>query len=296
LLGRKGPTERDEDRFARLVVEALHAASPENRVSYDPEAFELRHVDDASAGQRTFLHNTFAEYRRLAVNEQDAHIAHFVRFIGESRNSQPTGEAALDMLLPVVRSRADVLAVCAQQEGGFAYARSSRPFCETMLVVLALDSEHAIRLVTDRDLDELGLTFDDALGIAIGHLDEKGAHSFGQLAEGTFVTTCGDYYDASRVLIPEMFGQLPVKGNHVAIVQARSAVLVTGSEDMDGLAMIAGFALDDLSDNERAVALNPIELADGQWRPFAIAPDHPQCDRPLRCHLKRCRNLCGVKV
>ena len=282
LLGKKAPTERDEDRFARRVVEALQAANPEIRVAYDPQAFELRHIDEASAGQRTFLHNSYAEYRRLAVEEQDAHCANVARFIGESRKPQPTGEAALDMLMPVVRGRADVLAVCAQQEGDFAYARASRPFCENMLVMLALDTEHAIRLVTDGDLDELGLAFDDALGIAIGHLDEKGAHSFGQLAEGTFVSTCGDFYDASRVLIPELFGQLPVKGNPVAIVQARSSVLVTGSEDMDGLAMIAGFALEDLADNERAVALSPIELADGQWRPLAIASHHPQAVKNLR--------------
>jgi hypothetical protein len=281
LFGSASPPERDEDRFARRVVEALREVSPEIRVTYDPQAFELRHVDDASAGQRTFLYNSFAEYRRLAEEEQDAHIANFARFITESRKPQPSGEAALDMLLPLLRSRADVLAVCAQQEGEFAYTRASRQFCENMLIMLALDSEHAIRLVTDGDLDQLGVTFDDALGIAIAHLDEKGSHSFGQLAEGTFVTTCGDYYDASRVLIPEMFGQLPVNGNPVAIVQARSAVLVTGSEDMDGLAMIAGFALEDLADNERAVALNPIELVDGQWRPFAIAADHPQALKNL---------------
>jgi hypothetical protein len=281
LFGSANPPVRDEDRFAHRVVEALRAASPDIQVAYDSQAFELRHVDEASAGQRTFLHNSFAEYRRLAADEQDAHIAQFVRFIMESRKPQPSGEAALDMLLPLLRSRADVLAVCAQQEGEFAYARASRQFCENMLIMLALDSEHAIRLVTDSDLDELGVTFDDALGIAIGHLDEKGSHSFGQLAEGTFVTTCGDYYDASRVLIPEFFQQLPVNGNAVAIVQARSAVLVTGSKDIDGLAMIAGFALEDLADNERAVALNPIELVDGQWRPFAIAAHHPQALKNL---------------
>lgn len=281
LFGRADPPERDEDRFARRVVEALHAASPQVRVAYDPQAFELRHVDDASAGQRTFFHNTYAEFQRLPLEEQDAHIARFVRFIGESRNPRPTGDAALDMLLPVLRSRADVLAVCAQQKGDFAYARASRPFCETMLLMLALDSDLAIGLVTDETLDELGLTFDDALGIAIGHLDEKGSHNFAQLAEGTFVTVCGDYYDASRILIPEMFRQLPVNGNPVAIVQARSAVLVTGSEDMDGLAMIAGVALEELDDNERAVALSPIELSDGQWRPIAIAPHHPQALKNL---------------
>lgn len=280
-FGKSEPPERDEDRFARRLVDALAAAHPEIRVAYDPERFELLHVDVAASGQRMFLANGFAEYQRLDPPEQGVHIDNLVRFIAESRSPAPTGEAALDLLMPVVRARADLLAVASQQQGDFAYARASRPFCETMLVMLAVDTPAAIRLVTDADLDELGLTFDDALGIAVGHLDERGSHSFGRLAEATFVTTCGDYYDASRVLIPELFAQLPVRGNPVAIVQARSAVLVTGSEDIEGLAMIAGFALEDFDQNERAVALNPIELVDGQWRPFATRSHHPQVLRNL---------------
>jgi hypothetical protein len=281
LFGKPDPPEREEDRFARRLVEALHASDPLIRVAYDPERFELHHVDEGAQGQRMVLANAFIEYQRLGPDEQSDHIADLIRFIGESRRPAPTGEAALDLLMPVVRARADLLAVTAMHPGDFAYARAARPFCETMLVMLAIDTPDAIRLVTDADLDDLGLTFDDALGIAVAHLDERGSHNLGQLGEGTFVTTCGDFYDASRVLIPQFFTQLPVKGHPVAIVQARSAVLVTGSEDIDGLAMIAGFALEDFSQNERAVALNPIELVDGRWQPFTVEPHHPQALRNL---------------
>ena len=284
LLGKSDPPEREEDRFARMVLDAVHAADPVIRLAYDRDSFELHHVDDGAVGQRMFLSNAFTEYKRLEPAQRDEHIASIVRFVIESRRPAPTGEAALDLLLPVVRARADMLAVCAMQDGEFAYARSSRPFCETMLVMLAIDTPAAIRMVTDEDLEQLGISFEEALGIAAGHLGERGSHSFGQLAEGTFVTTCGDHYDASRILLPELFTQLPLKGNPVAIVQARSAVLVTGSEDSEGLAMIASFAIEDFSENERAVALNPIELVDGQWRPFTIAPHHPQALRNLVPH------------
>ena len=284
LFGKDQPPERDEDRFARRLVEAIHAADPAIRVAYDQEQFELRHIDAGAQGQRMFLANAFAEYQRLDPDGQDDHIANLVRFVRESRKPQPTGEAALDMLMPVVRARADLLAVMGQQEGDFAYTRSSRAFCETMLVMLALDLPDAIRLVTDEDLAALNVSFEDALGIAVAHLDERGSHNFGQLAEGTFVTTCGDHYDASRVLIPEMFEQLPLRGHPVAIVQARSAVLVTGSEDAEGLAMIAGFALEDFPQNERAVALHPIELVEGDWRPLMLGPQHPDALRNLKPH------------
>ncbi len=281
LLGKKDPPQRDEDLFAQRIIDGLQAACSEIRVEYDPQAFELLHVDGGAAGQRMFLYNSFVEYQRLTGEEQDQHLAGVIAFILDSRNPRPKGEAALDMLLPILRARADILAVSAERQGQFPYTNTSRAFCDTMLLMLAIDSDVSIAIVTDDSLAELGLSFDETLGIAIGHLNERGGHSFGQLAEGTFVSTCGDYYDASRILLPDLFLQLPLKGNPVAIVQSRSSVLVTGSEDVDGLALIAGFALDDLATNERAVSLTPIELVDGHWRSFDIRPDHPQRLRNL---------------
>jgi hypothetical protein len=181
-------------------------------------------------------------------------------------------------MLPVLRARADMIAVTSEMTG-WPYSRAARPFCDTMLLMLAIDTERAIALVTDEMLDGLGVSFDEALAIATGHLDERGNHDFGQLGEGTFVSTCGDYYDAGRILIPGLIENLPVKGLPVAIVEARSAVLVTGSEDLEGLTQIATFAWEDYPENERAVSLTPIVLEHGEWRPFPIEPHHPQ---PLR--------------
>jgi hypothetical protein len=85
-------------------------------------------------------------------------------------------------------------------------------------------------------------------------------------------------------LIPELLTQLPLKGNPVAIVQARSALLVTGSEDMEGLALIAQCALDDFPENERAVSLTPIEWRGGAWVALGIEDRHPQQLKNLRAH------------
>lgn len=150
-----------------------------------------------------------------------------------------------------------------------------------MLLMLAIDNEASIALLNDEGLDELGVSFEDALGIAIAQLDEKGSHTVGQLEDGVYLSACGDFYDSSRVLMPEMFEQLPLKGNPVAIVQSRSSVLVTGSDDLNGLAKIATFALDELEKTERAVSLTPIELLNGDWLPLKILPHHPQALRNL---------------
>ena len=280
LLGKSDPPEREDDLFASQLVSALRARDDRICVEYDSGKFELLHVDENARGERMFLHNSFIEYRRLPNDEREAHLNRVVDFIIESRSERPQGDAALDTLLPVIRARADMLAVTAEMEP-FPYSRASRPFCDNMLLMLASDSDVSIAILTDEILDELGVSFDDALGVAVAHLDERFDHKFGQLAKGTFVSNCGDFYDASRILLPDIFLQLSLNGNPVVIVQSRSSVLVTGSEDIEGLNMIAEFALQDLEQNERAVSLMPIEWLDGQWQPFDVQLHHPQSLRNL---------------
>ncbi|MFS2109054.1 hypothetical protein ACCC88_05160 [Sphingomonas sp. Sphisp140] len=274
-----GTPKREEDRFAELLLRALKKAAPSFVAGYDPVAFEIGR-GQGDHPHKTFLHNSFIEYQRLPAEDRGGHIANMVGFILDREKPQPRGDAALDMLLPVLRARADMLVATAGISGDFPHQNSARPFCDTMLLMLALDSPNSISLVTDELLAELGVSFDDALGLAVAHLDER-EHKFGPLAEGTFVSLCQDYYDASRILLPDLIAQLPVKGNPVAIVESRSAVLVTGSEDLDGLRMIAEYAWQDFPENERAVSLTPIEYQDGAWRVFPVHQDHPQALRNL---------------
>jgi hypothetical protein len=287
LFGQNKSPERDEDRFARLVISALHDRDLEIRVEYDPEKFELMHVDPLAQGQRMFLHNSFAEFRRLPEDERTTHLNRVIDFIVESRRERPKGDAALDMLLPVVRARADILGFIAGEAPGLDYNHSSQPFCDNMLLMLALDSETSIALLNDEGLGELDISFEDALGIAVAHLDERGEHRFMQLEEGIFVSACDDHYDASRVLLPGLFEQLPLNGNPVAIVQSRSSVLVTGSNDLNGLEKIAQIALDDFPEQERAVSLVAIELKNAEWSQFEILPHHPQSLKNLSPNQQR---------
>lgn len=206
LFGKKESAfERNEDRFAHTIISALHERDANIQVEYDSERFELVHVDDGARGQRMFLHNSFAESGRLLDEEKGPHLKRIIDFIIESRSQRPRGDAALDQLLPVVRPRADTIGFAAIDAPSFMYNNSSRVFCDHMMIMLALDSETSIAILNDESLADLGVPFNDALGIAIGHLSERHGHTFAQLDEGVFVTTCGDHYDASRVLMPSLF-------------------------------------------------------------------------------------------
>jgi uncharacterized protein YtpQ (UPF0354 family) len=270
LFGKKAPM-RDADRFADLIVKALRQRTPATAIAYDPETFELTYGD----GNRVYLHNTYAEYEREEEANRPALIDRFADFIIHSAKPTTMNEAALDALMPLVRSRADMIANL-YSLGPWPYAHSSRPFCETMLTMLAIDSESSISMVTDDQLADLGISFEEALGIATGHLAERGDHLFESVDEGIYLSTCGDAYDASLILIPDLIRDLSVNGNHVAIVAARSLLIVTGSDDLSGLDRAARFVWQDFPGNERSISLTPLELRNGKWGLLNFRPDYPQ--------------------
>lgn len=262
-------SESSQDKFARISLQALKASGWTRQVEYDSGNFEFRHPNQDGELAVTYLGNTYREWLAAPDAEKDRVIQNFVSFIFEADSDLPIDDDALTRLLPILRSRADSLTDFGQPGDTFNYSRTTRPFCDNMLLMLVIDLEHGLAHLTDEQLDELGISFDDALGVAITNLHDMGNHIFDELEEGVFISHCGDTYDASRILLHDVIKQLPLKGNPVAIIVDRSCILITGSEHQHGFARIAEIALESLPEESRAISAAPIEMIFDQWHPFS---------------------------
>lgn len=80
-----------------------------------------------------------------------------------------------------------------------------------------------------------GITFYEAYETAYTNLIETEA-AFTTIEDHTYMSSTGDNYDASRMLIPELIAELKVLGEPVVMVPNRDRLFVTGSEDPEGLA------------------------------------------------------------
>ena len=74
--------------------------------------------------------------------------------------------------------------------------------------------------------------------------------------------------------LPELVPALSVKGRHVAMVPSRDVLLVTGSEDAEGLIAMAKFAQDVLQKPRRDVRLR-VSAWGALGGVSASQPDHP---------------------
>ena len=99
---------------------------------------------------------------------------------------------------------------------------------------------------------------------------------FGKTAQvdGLYVSVGDDWYSGARILIPEWIRMLPVDGDHVVMVTKQDFLFVTGSENEEGLRVMAE-AIRDGGSVSHPVSNIPIRLTDDGWETYLPPSDHP---------------------
>ena len=93
------------------------------------------------------------------------------------------------------------------------------------------------------------------------------------MTRGVYVSAWHDNHDASRLVLIDLIRSLEVKGDHVAMVPHRDVLVVTGSEDVDGLAKMAELAEAATSDTRFMTAIS-VRLQWDEWVPFRLPVGH----------------------
>lgn len=96
-----------------------------------------------------------------------------------------------------------------------------------------------------------------------------------RLGESVHCAATGDTYDASRLFLIDLIRKLPVSGTPIAIVPHRDQLLLTGSDDVDGLRLVLKMAADGYAEAARPLCPLPLRLDDDQWVDWMPSEDHP---------------------
>lgn len=274
LSGFFGPPSHEA--FAKAAIEALRESGVREAIEFDPTTYSLR-VEVGSGQEMVYLGNWYDRYCKASRKERrevlDAFVAH--------RAAKPPYEKvdlaeARERLLPVVRSLAyyDFSNLRMELQGFPPAMRVMQRLGRHVAVGLVLDFPDTSRHVNPPDLEEWGITFEDALATARANLLEISREPFHKVMDGVYVAPWEDSYAASRILLPELFTSLQVQGAPVALIPTRDLLIVAGSEDRTSLAAAATIAREALGD-PYSISLFPLVLKDGAWS------DHTIDDRDL---------------
>ena len=260
---------KPRDKFAKYYQSRLIAFGERRSIEYDANEFLLRIGRNDGAGEViAYLHNCYENQRKAPEPEREAIIDQFIVGFMELTPEDPVAIRA--SLRPVVKSLSDIYlySLRSQVDQGKPFEIPYRNIAGDLVLVLALDTPNGIHLLERSKLESWGIDYEDADKIAIENLRAVTTPSFEQIEAGIWLSQWEDAYDAARLLLPEVFANLPLKGMPVVLMPDRDRLLVTGSEDTQGLKGMVSAA-----NNIREEALRPISgtaliLLDGKWQEF----------------------------
>jgi len=262
LLGRP-----DKHDFAQIMIKTLRGGGEKRSIQYDPADFCLL----VGENSRVHLGNLYGDYLRETRAKRKEFLARCATLSQETEYDKIPFAEAKKMLLPRVRERYyhEHIRLMALAQGGQAEFKPfpTKVLAEHLTVEMVMDLPDKVGVLSAKSLSDWGLTLDEALAIGRENLWKLSTKSFDQLGPGLYGSHQDDTHDASRMYLHDLVWQHEVKGRHVVMVPNRNLLLVSGSEDEEGLKQMAEFS-QEVMVQPRAQTAYAFELHDSTWRPF----------------------------
>jgi len=229
-----------EEKFARLALKAFADSGHAGPLSYDASEFCL--VGGSGSAEIYNLHNAYRDYCEARRKQRPEVLAHYIRSMQAPAMPATFAEARAG-LRPVLRGRSMLeymRLMHAGQRETQPFKQGSAPFSADSVLMLAYDSPHSIQTLSHTALEGWGVSFDVALSAALDNLRDMTVANFVQLAPGLLLAAWDDSYEASRILLADLFFRLEVGGDPVVMIPTRNRLLVASSNDSAAqLAMLA---------------------------------------------------------
>lgn len=142
------------------------------------------------------------------------------------------------------------------------------PYADVLSVGLVLDDGENVHHLKDAELEQLGVSVDVAIDVAVGNLHQMSAGSFRTVQAGFYTSPWKDSYDGARLLLTDLFSSLDVDGEIVALTPTTDSLFVTGSNDPIGLELLMQIGSTLVKEQNSVLAL-PLVLRNGLWEPFS---------------------------
>lgn len=268
-----------EEDFARTAIDYLRARGERRSVTFDAGRNQLIVGEPPEPVSFIFLGHARAECEQLRPADRPRALSR--RLWANVRAERWAERDITRFILPRLRDRAWFSAVRRQAE--LELGADQEAIDDVMLPHRVLNDELAVHLayelptsVTEIGPDRLEvwqLSFDALLAKALDNLRLRSTESFERAHPGVFVSPYRDTFDATRLVLPELFASLDVKGAPVVLAPTHDIVFVTGDADTGGLLQAATWAEESLAE-PRAFTAVAFRLEGEIWKPWMPPRKH----------------------
>lgn len=228
-----------KSKFTAEFAEALHKSSPELKVQV-VEEMQLKVTSADNHDFTLYLDNAYDQYKQDPKSKY-AIFANYVGSFSETVASAPKSEG-LDrtLIIPVIKDRAwlDETQKALRDRGAKEIPEVIHEDLNSDLIIIyAEDSPQNIRYFTAKDLEKAHIQQEDLRSLACENLKRVIPKIERHGGDGLFMLAAGGSYEASLLLIDSVWDGLKkdVKGDIVIAIPTRDVLIVTGSDDSQGI-------------------------------------------------------------
>ncbi|MCY2990887.1 MAG: hypothetical protein NTY19_23875 [Planctomycetota bacterium] len=263
----------DADRFGLRLLREIRRLAKSDEWLFDPDGFGLVAPD----GCKDSLSTAYLDYLIASAPDRGQCLEDIARYFVQGDEPLPARFEDVQMeLFPVVhrRSQAEVeqLSSILGHLGSPKLARAN--LAEHLTIGLAYERDETVRFLSMLNLGQWGIEFRTALALAEKNLLKVNKPPFARRAEGVHVSMWNHYFGAARLLLTDDIRSLPVKGDHIAMMPHQCALIVTGTDDLDGLLRMATWREPPVGPY-RPVGGIAFRLSPQGWVPWLPPEDHP---------------------
>jgi uncharacterized protein YtpQ (UPF0354 family) len=228
------------EQFTEEFVAALRTSYPSVKVEV-LKVLELRVGDADANGFTSFLYNAYDAYKQDPASKIEIiqrYIAAAVETAGETSDTIDPNR-----IVPVIKDHPwleEVRQVMLSRGAKTVLEQVYEDFNADLIILYAEDSPKNIHYLTPKNLDDAKIERKDLRQLACQNLKRLIPKIECHGANGLYMVTAGGDYEASLLLLDSIWsdGQMKVQGDIVVAIPTRDLLLVTGSQDQEGIAKV----------------------------------------------------------
>jgi uncharacterized protein YtpQ (UPF0354 family) len=226
-------------QFTRAFVEALHVASPDLKIEIIKD-LEVKMQKPNGKDHTVFLYNTYDSYKADPKSKETV-MQRFVSSLIENIGNEKAFES-LDptRIIPVIKDRPwleETRQALISRGAKKVPENVYEDFNEDLIILYAEDSPKNIRYFNPEDLEKARIDRKDLRNLACENLKRLLPNIEQHGANGLYMLAAGGDYEASLLLFDSIWSGLKgiVRGDVVVAIPTRDVLVVTGSEDAEGI-------------------------------------------------------------
>lgn len=265
------PSRRE---FASQIMEGLTGAGERRVIRFREESFSL--VNDGKPTGEINLKNMYAEHCSTEPAMCNDHLKQVLLALIQANYQLPEEfEDARSDLRPRIWTRATFaqMKLASQIQGNQSLERPLVPIGEHLLLGLVFDLPASMRSIIQDNLRDWDVSLYEAIEAAKYNLLES-RFPLALLGDRLYVSVTGDHYDSCRILAVDLIRRLKLDGDPVAMILNRDTLFITGSDDAEGLAMMATLTAK-VMEEPRPMMSTALRLVDDEWTDWLPPVGHP---------------------